>query len=293
MSASALWPARSCAVPSAMRASVVMIVTLFTTLVGVAPRAALAAPIVPVRTLYLVPSDRVAVPEYTSAIDAALLDLQGWFAGELGGATFGLATPSVEVVVTSHPASYYSTTAHPFEGDVFDFFFNVLDEALTLGVQLDDPSYRWAVYIDADPAPGQQGGAALSGVTIIGAEDLRGLTGQTSLPVGRWIGGLGHELGHTFGLPHPLDCVGPTAPPGCVYGPLDYPSDVIGGALMQFGYLMYPDTYLLAEEREFLLSTPYIGVPDQTAVIPEPGTFTLLLLGVLAGRALRSGRAGA
>ena len=158
----------------------------------------------------------------------------------------------------------------------------MLDDATALGVILNDPSARWAVYIDADPAPGQSGGAALAGVTIIGAPDLRGLIGLEPAPPGRWVGGLGHELGHTFGLPHPLDCLAPTPAAGCPYDALNYPFDVVGGALMQFGYLTYPATYFLPEERQFLATTPYIGVVDGTpATIPEPGALTLTLSGVL------------
>jgi hypothetical protein len=57
--------------------------------------------------------------------------------------------------------------------------------------------------------------------------------------------------GHTFGLPHPGDCVG-VAPAQCVYGALDHSASVVGGALMQFGYLTYSSTYLLPEEKAFL-----------------------------------------
>jgi hypothetical protein len=236
-----------------------------------------AAPIVPVRALYLVPSDRAPNPAYAAAIDAALLDLQAWYAGQLGGLTFGIATPNVEIESTPHPASYYSTP-RGLPGSSSDFFFNVLEEATSFGVVLDDPAFRWAVYIDAEAGPGQFGGAALGGVTIIAAPDLRGLIGQESAPVSRWIGGLGHELGHTFGLPHPNDCLAPFPALGCPYTPLNYPPDVTGGALMQFGYLTYPITYLLPEERQFLRGTPYIGQVSPTPV-PEPASLVMLLAG--------------
>jgi len=249
----------------------------FLSAMAIGATAARAAPIIPVRAMYLVPTDRAANPAYATAIEGALLDLQQWYAGQLGGDTFALASPVVDIVSTSHTAAYYSTTPHPFPGTNYDFFFNVLDDATALGAKVDDPSYRWAVYIDAEPGPGQQGGAALAGLTIIGAPDLVGLIGQDPLPVGRWIGGLGHELGHTFGLPHPGDCVG-VAPAQCVYGALDYSDSVVGGALMQFGYLTYPSTYLLPEEKAFLQTTPYFG-PLVTRPIDVPEPSLLLLLG--------------
>jgi hypothetical protein len=235
-----------------------------------------AGPIVPVRPLYLVPADRTPNAEYAAAIDGALLNLQNWFTGELGGLTFDIAG-TVGILSTMHTASYYSTTPHPFPGTTFDFFFNVLDDATALGVVLNDPSARWVVYIDADPAPGQSGGAATAGITIIGAPDLRGLVGLEPAPPSRWVGGLGHEMGHTFGLPHPLDCLAPNPAAGCPYGALNYSPNFVGSALMQFGYLTYPATYFLPEERQFLATTSYIGV----VTVPEPGTLTFTLVGVL------------
>jgi hypothetical protein len=249
---------------------------------GIGVQTASADPIIPVRAMYLVPADRAPNPAYAAAIEGALLDLQRWYGDELGGYTFALASPSVEVVSTSHTAAYYSTTPNPFPDTNYDFFFNVLDDATSLGARVADPAYRWAVYIDADPGPGQQGGAALPGLTIIGAPDLRGLVGQEPLPVSRWVGGLGHELGHTFGLPHPSDCVGLSAP-SCVYGPINYPADVVGGALMQFGYLTFPNTYLLPEERQFLTTTPYFGpISGPSTPVPEPSTLLLMLCGAVA-----------
>jgi hypothetical protein len=63
-------------------------------------------------------------------------------------------------------------------------------------------------------------------------------------PVGRYIGGLGHELGHTFGLPHP---------PGCDDGLPTCDEN----ALMWAGYVSYPDTYLRDDEKQMLLKSPY------------------------------------
>jgi PEP-CTERM motif-containing protein len=245
-----------------------------------------ATPLVPVRSLYLVPSDRAPNPDYAAAIDAALFDLQAWYAGQLGGPTFGIATPNVEIVSTALPASYYSTP-RGFPGTSSDFFFNVFEEATSVGVVLDDPAFRWAVYIDAEPGPGQFGGAALGGVTVIAAPDLRGLIGQEPAPVSRWIGGLGHELGHTFGLPHPNDCLAPFPAGDCPYNQLNYPLDVTGGALMQFGYLTYPNTYLLPEERQFLRTTPYIGRSGSPTPVPEPASLVLLLAGAGATACFR------
>ena len=131
------------------------------------------------------PTDRAPNQAYEAAIESALVDLQLWYGDELGGYTFALASPSVEVLSTTHSAAYYSTTPNPFPNEIYDFFFNVLDDATSLGAKVDDPAFRWVVYIDADPGPGQQGGAALAGLTIIAAPDLRGLIGEEPLPPSR------------------------------------------------------------------------------------------------------------
>ena len=123
------------------------------------------------------------------------------------------------------------------------------------GGGFDDPDAVWVYYIDADPACGQ-GVGATNGVALLPANDLRGLVGKPNVPpcigsppdtegVCRWIGGLGHELGHAFGLPHP---------PGCDQGDCsaeDYYS------LMFAGYADYPDTYFLDEDKEQLEGSPF------------------------------------
>jgi hypothetical protein len=56
----------------------------------------------------------------------------------------------------------------------------------------------------------------------------------------RWVGGLGHELGHAFGLPHPAACdAGLSGCPG-------------NAALMWTGYAVYPNTALLADDKAAL-----------------------------------------
>ena len=83
-------------------------------------------------------------------------------------------------------------------------------------------------------------GAGTAGLAILGEQDLQGLAGapqttdpcgvESSAPLGRWIGGLGHEFGHDLGLPHP---------PGCDQGLPTCDS----GSLMYLGYLDRPATY--------------------------------------------------
>ncbi|HEX7423755.1 MAG TPA: hypothetical protein VF311_07700 [Terriglobales bacterium] len=201
-----------------------------------------------VRIVYLVPSDRLFRSEYRRRIKAAIFNVQMWYRGQMGnGETFRLPHPVVKVVHTSHAAAWYETNPVTGADARLWFWFNALADAFSAtGAQFYDPNHRWVFYIDADPGCGQVIGSAAS-VALLGANDLRGLTGQPNIPacsweppdtggVCRWVGGLGHELGHTFGLPHPVPCPGGSA----------------DDALMCVGYITYPDTYLLPEDKEIL-----------------------------------------
>lgn len=204
------------------------------------------------RMVYLIPSDRVYHDEYASAIEEAIRQLDAWYQNQMGDTkTFELHKPVVEVIPTSHPSSWYSTNQAGADPTLW-FWYNALaDGFAALSGGFNDPNNRWVFYIDADPACGQLTGGT-SGVALLPANDLRGLTGQTNIPVCagdkvdtaglcRWVGGLGHELGHAFGLPHPPLCPG---------GP-----DT--GALMCLGYIIYPNSSLLAADKVTLEASPF------------------------------------
>src|SRR5262245_17563370 len=87
-------------------------------------------PFADVRTVYLVPSDRTYNPEYEVGISIALTDLQDWYAGELGGPTFVLHAPVVEIYNTPHTSDYYSTNPN---GPFFLWFWeNTIADAFSL-----------------------------------------------------------------------------------------------------------------------------------------------------------------
>ena len=215
-----------------------------------------------VRMIYLIPADKAYREDYRSAIANAIINVQRFYQSQLGnGNAFSLHTPIVESYVTGHPTSFYSTGANAFAGG---FWQSVLKDGFALtGGGFSDPNYRWVFYIDADQACGQYMGGN-EGVALMAANDLRGLTGQTNIPacaneprdtggLGRWIGGLGHELGHTFNLPHP---------PGCDQGSCPAFSY---NSLMYVGYAYYPNTYLLDENKTQLLNTGFFSVQDTSA----------------------------
>jgi hypothetical protein len=163
------------------------------------------------------------------------------------GETFRLPDPVLRVVRSSHTASGYEMSPVSGADASLWFWFNALADGFSAtGAQFFDPYHGWIFYVDADPLCGQAIGAA-AGVALLGANDLRGLTGQPYIPacsweqpdtggVCRWVGGLSHEPGHTFDLPHPVPC----------------PDGSADGALMCLGYIVYPDTYLLPEDKEIL-----------------------------------------
>lgn len=197
------------------------------------------------RLVYLVPEDREPRDAYRRAIEMAARHLRVWYREAMGnGMTFTLGDPIVEVAKTPHPERWYAT--HATKSDRTQWFWeNVLaDGFAATGGRFDDPTNRWVFYIDAEHDPGQSVGAA-AGVALLPEHDLVGLVGGV-MPghvqgVPRWVGGLGHELGHALGLPHP---------------------ESQGRELMWLGYLDYPKTFLLEEEREFLSRSPFFTVQE-------------------------------
>ena len=214
-----------------------------------------------VRVLYAVPKDRVFRSDYRQAIQHAIVDIQSWYRQKLEGLTFSLYDATPEQCQLSAAADFYGRYS----------WQKVVD-----GVQHCAPvegktsAFTWVVYVDVelecapDGSAGdwEQGydqlGRGGPGLVILPRDDLDGLIGEKIVyygkcgggpwdgPVRRWIGGLGHEIGHTFGLPHP---------PGCDEGlpTCDFE------ALMHNGYQAYPDTYLRPDEKAILRSSPFIG----------------------------------
>ena len=80
---------------------------------------------------------------------------------------------------------------------------------------------------------------------LIGARYLDDCGIEYRFPPTRYVGGLGHELGHAFGLSHP---------PGCDAGLATCDQN----ALMWAGYASYPNTYLRTDEKQILLASPFI-----------------------------------
>lgn len=220
-----------------------------------------------VHAVYLVPSDKQVSEEYRLAIENAVRQLQAWYRNELNGYTFTLHSPVVEVRTTSHASSWYSD--NPTNSFAGNFWQNSLRDGFALtGGGFNDPDNRWLYFIDADPKCTQYTGGT-SGVALLPANDLRGLTGQPNVPPCasdpvdnggkcRWVGGLGHELGHAFDLPHPSECEDNNPATAC-------PTTT----LMWLGYTRFPNTYLLPSDKTQLLNLPFFSQVDITGPVPD------------------------
>lgn len=210
-----------------------------------------------VRFIYLVPSDRSVKSAYRNAIALAAWDAQRWLAHALDGATFDFSMEPVAVIRSEKPARWFSA-AEPGTG--FDAFYrNTAEELKRLGIaRTGDATIRTVVYVDADHVCGQSG-AAGGALAVVSANDLRGLVGETIVPACeranpaevagrcRWVGGLVHELLHTFGLRHP------DRSPAC------QTPQCRAEALMMQGFVRYPRAKLLDEEKEILLKSRFIA----------------------------------
>jgi len=204
-----------------------------------------------VRVIYLVSRDREENAAYTAAIDHAIRDLQKWYARQLNGPTFRLSDPVVEVVQSNRPADWFYGHPNGTQQDNWGFNNTLAEARRLVGAKHNDPKFVWVIYSDG---PGDRGRGG-SGVTCLPEDDLLGLVGKhpTQKNQLRWIAGLGHELGHAFGLPHPRDTV------------------KHADAIMWTGiYGKYPDkTYLTDDDRKILMRSPFFYHRNDTPVLQK------------------------
>ena len=142
-----------------------------------------------VRIVYLVSADRTVREDFKKGIEAAAKDLQGWYGKQLGGPTFRLNDPVVEVVKSDKNAKGFYGHPNGDEKDDWGFNNGLAEAQRLVGARQGDPDFVWVIYSDG-PGNQRQGG---NGVTVLPEDDLLGLVGQhlEQKDVKRWIAGLG------------------------------------------------------------------------------------------------------
>jgi hypothetical protein len=226
--------------------------------------------------VYLVSKDRQERADFRMAVERAIREVQQWYGRQLNGVTFKVHSPVVEVAQSSQTAAWFTT--HTNGGNPDDWGHNnALAEARRLlGARHDDPEHIWVVYSDGSGDKGRGGG----GFAYLPEDDLLGLIGQhpTQKKPARWVGGLGHELGHAFGLPHPADTVRHA------------------DALMWAGfYDKYPDgAYLTGQDKKILLRSSFFFDRAGNEVIVEKYVYAGGYFGRLANSTneWKEGKAG-
>ena len=203
---------------------------------------------VSVRVMYVVPAEVEFRDDYGTGIARAIVDVQAWYRRQLDGLTFDVYSVVPEQCRLPEGEEYYS------HGHTWDKILEGLQPCAP--VEPATVRFSWVVYVDVEELCGEphELGKGTSGLTMLARSDLELMQnpGTRVYCTGVWersyvsiLGGLAHELGHTFGLRHPRDCRA-----GLV--------TCDQKALMWTGYYNYPDTYFREDEKENLRRSPFI-----------------------------------
>ncbi len=207
-----------------------------------------------VRVFYMVPSNERRNSDFVKALYHANKHMQDYYLKQVDNQkTFSFKRPNapVEVIGTDKTASWFRDN-NPNNSTNWVSWGNARDELARIVGQR-PANERWVVYVDSEPVCDQNSGGAADGVAIMFREDMLGLINQSHLATCsnhvwngpyRWVGGLAHEAGHTFNLPHDENC---------------------DACLMWTGYTIYPNTIL----RENTAGLPVLRTSEFFTRLPQ------------------------
>ena len=213
-----------------------------------------------VRVMYVAPDDREFRADYSAGIARAIGDVQSWYRNQLDGLTFSIYSVVPEWCQLPREHDYYS------HGNVWEKVLRDVQSCAPVrdigasGGDINAAQFVWALYVDVTERCGEphelgRGGDGLTMLQTDGlhlaqtpetTEEYRYCADTFHRTFGDVMGGLAHELGHVFGLPHP---------PGCEEGSPSCDTQ----ALMWDGYGSYPNTYLRDDEKSVLRRLPFFG----------------------------------
>lgn len=223
--------------------------------------------------VYVVPADHAFDPQRLRLHVQAVADVRQWYARALGGATF-VADP---VVVHRSRHTFAELAADDFQA----WWPLLTEEFRDLGMAWDTDSHikllllaqaagGWAGGdsenggIEAPTEAGSTAHGSLGGLVVIGDSSVAGVLAGVC-PTDGIVGGtiwwcnwdtyrgtIAHELGHTWGIPHP-DALLPREPDGTARR---WDCGVDGNTVMQCHW-GFPHDSLLEYERRHLRSLPY------------------------------------
>ena len=161
-----------------------------------------------VKVFYIIPSDQLANEIPTHVLeDAVEQNRQLW---SEYGATF-VAEDLVKIYSDMTTAEFQNTNDNLHNNIKYNWFGNAINEAIANSeMVLDDPNFKAVLFVQA-PATPECGCAALANYHFAGIPSAMIASIQNG--VGADIGVIGHELGHTFDIPHE-DCLNLNDPKG-------------------------------------------------------------------------------